>query len=103
MMTSGGEANRSVVKCAARCGDQNHIGLKKTRCVMTTDKAIELLKSWDGVYIGYSSDDVEEAHNKAISALAFMDVLEKAYKCPSMLLDKGEKLDEIMLAYQKIR
>ena len=78
-------------------------GLKKTRCVMTTDKAIELLKSWDGVYIGYSSDDVEEAHNKAISALAFMDVLEKVYKCPSMLLDKSEKLDEIMLAYQKIR
>ena len=36
MMTSGGEANRSVVKCAASCGDQNHIGLKKTRCDMTT-------------------------------------------------------------------
>ena len=36
---------------------------------MTREKAIELLRSWDGVYIGYSSDEVEEAHNMAISAL----------------------------------
>ena len=32
-------------------------------------EAIELLKSWDGVYIGYSSDEVEQAHDMAISAI----------------------------------
>lgn len=65
-------------------------------------------KLWfEGVYLsikgqGYA-DENEEAYEKAISALDFMNVLEKAYKCPSEFLDKSEKLDEIMLAYQKIR
>ena len=37
---------------------------------MTREEAIELLRSWDGVYIGYSSDEVEEAHEMAIKALS---------------------------------
>lgn len=36
---------------------------------MTNQEAIEILSKWDGVYIGYSSDEVNEAHNKAIKAL----------------------------------
>lgn len=37
---------------------------------MTREEAIKLLRNWDGVYIGYSSDEVEEAHDMAIKALS---------------------------------
>lgn len=70
---------------------------------MTNTEAIAIIQ--DEAYFLYEDDSPRnrEAFDKAVKALGFMDVLEKAYKCPSMLLDKSEKLDEIMLAYQKIR
>lgn len=37
---------------------------------MTREEAIKLLRNWDGVYIGYSSDEVEEALDMAIKALS---------------------------------
>ena len=36
---------------------------------MTREKAIEILNSWDGVFIGYSSDEVNEAIKMATEAL----------------------------------
>ena len=36
---------------------------------MTREKAIEVLESWDGYFIGYGSDDVNEALNIAIEEL----------------------------------
>lgn len=70
---------------------------------MTNTEAIDIIQ--DEAYFLYEDDSPynRQAFDKAVKALAFMDILEKAYKCPSMLLDKSEKLDEIMLAYQKIR
>lgn len=37
---------------------------------MNREKAIEIFRGWDGVYIGYSSDEVEKAHDMAIQALS---------------------------------
>ena len=36
---------------------------------MTNEEAIQVLKDWDGYFIGHSSDDVNEALNMAIKAL----------------------------------
>ena len=36
---------------------------------MTREEAIDILKDWDGYFIGHSSDDVNEALNMAIKAL----------------------------------
>ena len=36
---------------------------------MTREEAIEVLKDWDGYFIGHSSDDVNEALDMAIQAL----------------------------------
>ena len=36
---------------------------------MTREEAIEVLKDWDGCFIGHSSDDVNEALDMAIKAL----------------------------------
>lgn len=36
---------------------------------MTNEEAIEVLKDWDGYFIGHSSDDVNEALDMAIKAL----------------------------------
>ena len=44
---------------------------------MTNDKATEILQSWDGIYIGYSSDEIEEAHEIAISAIKKIKSIER--------------------------
>ena len=36
---------------------------------MTVDEAIQVLKDWDGYFIGHGSDDVNKALNMAIKAL----------------------------------
>lgn len=36
---------------------------------MTREEAIDILKDWDGYFIGHSSDDVNEALDMAIKAL----------------------------------
>ena len=36
---------------------------------MTNEEAIEILRDWDGYFIGHSSDDVNEALDRAIEAL----------------------------------
>lgn len=36
---------------------------------MTREEAIQVLKDWDGYFIGHSSDDVNEALNMAIEEL----------------------------------
>ena len=58
---------------------------------MTREKAKKILRSWDGVYIGYSSDEVEEAHNMAISALEQNEKAEEWYK---LFVEKLESCDD---------
>ena len=36
---------------------------------MTREEVIQVLKGWDGYFIGHSSDDVNEALDMAIQAL----------------------------------
>ena len=36
---------------------------------MTNEEAIQVLRDWDGIFIGHGSDDVNEALNMAIEAL----------------------------------
>lgn len=36
---------------------------------MTREEAIQILRDWDGYFIGHSSDDVNEALNIAVNAL----------------------------------
>ena len=44
---------------------------------MTGEEAIEILKDWDGYFIGHSSDDVYEALEMAINALEQEPILDK--------------------------
>ena len=44
---------------------------------MTREEAIDVLKNWDGYFIGHSSDEVTEALDRAIKALKAMSQIYK--------------------------
>ena len=44
---------------------------------MTRKEAIQVLKDWDGYFIGHGSDDVNEALNMAIKELEKESILDK--------------------------
>lgn len=44
---------------------------------MTREEAIQVLRDWDGYFMGHSSDDVNKALNLAIKALEQDSILDK--------------------------
>ncbi len=62
---------------------------------MTRKEAIEILKDWDGYFIGHNSDDVNEALDMAIASLETDEAYQLMYEQPELCADCISRKDTI--------